>query len=428
MELVKEWLLRELKRIVKKERTKSWVEEEIQFLEKEDYLEVFQQMEEKNNYTENSFDDFELEQKLLAKKVVKEKFKSLFVRVKKLQFIDLLGLYRQLFAKLSKDQLTYTEHWSQICIQTVEKLKNREIAYEDATPIAYLQYLIEGRSSNTLIRHIFIDEAQDYSPFQFAFIQKLFPYSKMTLLGDFNQAIFSGVTGSATVLTDFVGDGKEVETFNLTKTYRSTKEIVEFTRILIKGGEKIEPFNRIGKKPSIVQAELTGIEELIKSKILEFQKEGHRTIAVICKTAEESKVVYHALKKDVPVLLIEKGTVSYEKGILVIPSYLAKGIEFDAVIIHDSSKYKGENERKLFYTVCTRAMHELHMFATDGISPLINEIPENLYELEVIVNQPTLNQKGSILYAALNVFRYFSIVFELVKMLAGIFLPQMYFD
>jgi DNA helicase II / ATP-dependent DNA helicase PcrA len=383
MELVKDWLLKELKRRVKKERTKSWVEEEIQLLEKEDYLEVFQQMEEKNNYTQNSFDDFELEQKLLSKMVVKEKFKRLFVQVKKLQFFDLLGLYRQLFERLSKEQLPFTDHWNQICLQTVEKISNKEISYEDATPIAYLQYLIEGRSSNALIRHIFIDEAQDYSPFQFAFIQKLFPYSKMTLLGDFNQAIFSGVTGSATVLTDFVGDGEEVETFDLTKTYRSTKEIVEFTRGLIEGGDKIEPFNRPGKKPCIVKAEVTEIEDLIKNIILDFQKEGHRTIAVICKTAEESKALYHELKKDLPVLLIEKGTVSYEKGILVIPSYLAKGIEFDAVIIHDSSKYKGENERKLFYTVCTRAMHELHMFATDGISPLMKRIPKDLYVIEV---------------------------------------------
>lgn len=297
MELVKEWLLRELKRIVKRERTKSWVEEEIQFLEKEDYLEVFQQMEEKNNYTENSFDDFELEQKLLAKMVVKEKFKRLFAQVKKLQFIDLLGQYRQLFERFSKDQLSLTEHWNQICSRTVEKISNREISYEDATPIVYLQDLIEGRRSNTLIRHIFIDEAQDYSPFQFAFIQRLFPYSKMTLLGDFNQAIFSGVTGSATALTDFVRDGEEVETFNLTKTYRSTKEIVEFTRSLIEGGDKIEPFNRSGKKPSIIKGEITEIDGLIRSKILDFQKEGHRTIAVICKTAEESKVVFNALKR-----------------------------------------------------------------------------------------------------------------------------------
>ena len=77
-----------------------------------------------------------------------------------------------------------------------------------------------------------------------------------------------------------------------------------------------------------------------------------------------------------PLHLIEKATIAYEKGILVIPSYLAKGIEFDAVIIYDSSPYRNESERKLFYTVCTRAMHRLHMFATNEISPLMSDIKE----------------------------------------------------
>jgi DNA helicase II / ATP-dependent DNA helicase PcrA len=381
MELVKQWLLRELKRSVKRERSKSWVEEEIQFLEKEDYLEVFKQMEEKNHFSTNTFDDFEQEQKLLATMVVKEKFKSLFTRVKKLKFIDLLGIYRQFFEQGGKNHSIQDREWEEICLHTVEKLNKREISYEDAAPFVYLQDLIEGRKSNTAIRHIFIDEAQDYSPFQFAFIQRLFPYSKVTLLGDFNQAIFSGATGSATVLTDSTIEEQDVETFVLTKTYRSTREIVEFTRSLIEGGEKIEPFNRRGRKPSIEKVNPLKINRSILEKIKWLQGEGHRTIAVICRTAEESKTVNQALKDEVPLHLIEKGTISYEKGILVIPSYLSKGIEFDAVIIYDISQYKSESERKLFYTVCTRAMHELHMFTTHQISPLMQDVPRDLYEL-----------------------------------------------
>ena len=87
-------------------------------------------------------------------------------------------------------------------------------------------------------------------------------------------------------------------------------------------------------------------------------------------------------RTDIPLHLIEKGTISYEKGILVIPSYLAKGIEFDAVVLYDCSQYKKESERKLFYTVCTRAMHELHMIATTGISPLMEVAPKDTYSLE----------------------------------------------
>lgn len=379
LELMKEWLLRELKRRVKKERSKSWVEEEIQYLDKEEFLEVYKQMQEKNRFTENSFDDFELEQKLLAEMVVREKFKPLFSRVKKLKFIDMLAVYRQLFEQRANILLN---DWAKICSQTIERLTKKEISYEDATPYVYLQDLIEGRSSSTGIRHIFIDEAQDYTPFQFAFIQRLFPYSKMTLLGDFNQAIFSGATGAATVLTDYSGDEDEVETVVLSKTYRSTKEIVEFTSSLIDGGEKIEPFNRRGRKPVVKLAKPPLLKGFILEKINEFQNEGHKTIAVICRTAAESRKVFEDLKNEVPLHLIEKGTLSYEKGILVIPSYLAKGIEFDAVIVYDCSQYKQESERKLFYTVCTRAMHELYMFASEGENKLIAHVPKNLYQIE----------------------------------------------
>ena len=382
MEMVKDWLLRELKRKVKQERSKSWVEDEVQYLEKEDYLEAYQELQGKDRYTDKSFDDFEQEQKILAEKVVKQKFRPLFSRVKKLNFLDMKGLYSQLFMKGAENLEVLLDDWTQICTQTVETLANYKISYEDATPFVYLQDLIKGRKSSTGIRHIFIDEAQDYSPFQFALIKRLFPYSKMTLLGDFNQAIFSGATGSATVISDYEEKGEDVEKIILTKTYRSTKEIVDFTSSLVEGGEKIEPFNRHGKKPAIKIAENDQLNGFIFGKINEFLKEGHRTIAVICRTAAESKKVYAAMKDDIPVHLIEKATIAYEKGILVIPSYLAKGIEFDAVILYDSSQYTNESERKLFYTVCTRAMHRLHMYATKDISPIMNRVPRTLYELE----------------------------------------------
>jgi DNA helicase II / ATP-dependent DNA helicase PcrA len=382
LEMVKDWLLRELKRRVKQERSKSWVEEEVQYLDKEDYLEVYQELQEKDRFTDKSFDDFELEQKFLTEKVVKQKFKPLFTRVKRLDFIDMQGLYSQLFKRGVENKEVLRDDWTQICLQTVEQVADFKIAYEDATPFVYLQDLLKGRKSTTGIRHIFIDEAQDYSPFQFALIERLFPYSKMTLLGDFNQAIFSGATGSPTVISDYAEEGEDVEKIVLTKTYRSTKEIVDFTSSLIEGGESIEPFNRHGEKPTIKKAEPHLLDGFILDKINEFYKEGHRTIAVICRTAAESKRVYHALKDEVPLHLIEKATIAYEKGILVIPSYLAKGIEFDAVILSDSSQYRNESERKLFYTVCTRAMHTLHMFITNELSPLMKDVTETLYNVE----------------------------------------------
>ena len=381
IQLVKEWLVKELKRAVKRERSRSWVEEEVQFLEKDDYMEAFKKLQEKNRFSENTFDDFEREQRLLAEMVVKERFKPLFRRVKNLKFIDLTQIYLKLFKQAQQSVKELPNHWAEIVRQTISNLEQRQVPYEDATPLVYLQDLLEGRRSNTAIRHIFIDEAQDYNPFQFAFIQRLFPYSKMTLLGDFNQAIFSGATGSQTVLTDLDSRKDELETFVLTKTYRSTREIVEFSSSLIPGGEKIEPFNRRGKKPTVSHVEQTKLNKAILETIKRYRSEGHQTVAVICRTEAESKALFDDLKGDISIHLIEKGTISYEKGINVIPSYLAKGIEFDAVILYDASQYQKESERKLFYTVCTRAMHVLHMFATGQLSPLMAGVPKDRYDI-----------------------------------------------
>ncbi|WP_153945019.1 UvrD-helicase domain-containing protein, partial [Acinetobacter baumannii] len=109
----------------------------------------------------------------------------------------------------------------------------------------------EGFQTNTSIRHVFIDEAQDYSPFQFAFIKRLFPRSKMTVLGDLNQGIYPHTdkdTGFAPLLSLY--EGEETESVILRRSYRSTREIAEFTRRLIAGGEAIEPFNRHGDVPT----------------------------------------------------------------------------------------------------------------------------------------------------------------------------------
>ncbi|WP_042355458.1 RNA polymerase recycling motor HelD [Bacillus rubiinfantis] len=379
---VKEWLLRELKRMMKRERTRSWVEEEMQYLEKEDFVKAYAELQKQQTGSTDTFDDFDREQKILAEMVVKEKFKPLFKKVKTFNFIDLPQIYLQLFSEPIISQEYLPDDWQEICSITREKLNKTFIPYEDATPYVYLRDLLEGRNTSTAIRHIFMDEAQDYTPFQFAYIRKLFPYSKMTLLGDFNQAIYAGVTNAETVLTNLEIDNEEITTYNLTRTYRSTREIVEFTKAILARGNQIEPFNREGEKPTIILTSRDEIKNNLVQKTSELQAKGYQTIAIICRTAAESNHAFQELKTELSVHLIEKGTIVFEKGIIIIPSYLAKGIEFDAVILYDISQYQREGERKLLYTVCTRAMHELHMTATAGISRLMNNIPEDTYYLK----------------------------------------------
>jgi len=275
------------------------------------------------------------------------------------------------------------EDWSLICGRTISKIKAGELFYEDITPFLYLKEMILGFHSNHAIRHVIIDEAQDYSPFQLFFLKRLFPRARMTALGDLNQAIYahSSVLQQSSVLTDLYGSDNS-EQIVLQQSYRSTQEIVEFTRGMLPGGEAIIPFNRAGEKPEVIVVQ--GQDDLyvqIKQDVTALRNEGYESIAIICKTAEESKEVHEHLAKDLEARLIKKTTLSFEKGVHIIPAYLAKGVEFDAVLIFNGSndKYTRESERKLFYTACTRAMHLLHVYSAGEPSRFITETDSQSY-------------------------------------------------
>lgn len=385
--LTMDWLLKELSKKGRKERKKDWVTEEIQFLDSDDYQKIYKRLQKKQLFTENTFNDFDREQQELAKFIVSNRFKPIRQAIKRLEFINMEATFLQLF-KLSANTLSIDSNllpanWTDICSQTIRNLKKKSLFFEDATAFLYLQDQIEGRKPNTLIRHLFIDEAQDYTPFQFAFLKQLFPMCQMTILGDYNQAIFSETMNSPSIFSDQLRGEEKVETITLTKSYRSTQQIVEFTKWLIKGGNVIEPINRIGNKPIVKRVEnAESLYSELEYTISHLRENGHQTIAVICKTEQESKETYKHLCKKVDVKRIDKETYSFERGVLIVPVYLAKGIEFDAVIIPNCSQeqYGSQNEQKLLYTACTRAMHELYLFSVGEKSRLISGVPEGLWD------------------------------------------------
>ncbi|MFJ8526761.1 RNA polymerase recycling motor HelD [Bacillus sp. NPDC094106] len=389
IKLISEWLLKELKQQEKIERKALWVEEEIQLLDKETYAKVYRKLQQKQEYSNGTFDDFEREQNMLAAIVVKEHFKPLRRRVKKLQFIHTPALYIQLFkdpqfAKQLVEENKLPQNWNEICKETIEKIQRFYMSYEDATPYLYMKDQLEELQRNTSVQHIFIDEAQDYSAFQYAFLKRIFPHTKMTILGDFNQTIYEHASENEFSQLSALYGEELSEKIILTRSYRSTKQIIEFTKQLITDGEEIEPFQREGKQPTIQEVEEEAHHKKIVEQIEKLQQNGHKTIAVICKTAEESEVAYHVLQKSLQVRLIKKETSSFDTGILIIPSYLSKGVEFDAVIIYDASKkkYSRESERKLFYTACTRAMHELYIYSVGEMNAFLQSVSTDTYMLE----------------------------------------------
>ncbi|HET7615473.1 MAG TPA: RNA polymerase recycling motor HelD, partial [Bacillales bacterium] len=361
-----EWLLEKLDRLEETEREKPWVEEEIELLDKEDYLEAHKELQQQQRFTESTFNDFERERELLSRTLVAERFQPIREKIDSLDFVDLKATYAQLFTNGSSFIKETPKSWSEICKFTMAKLADNELPWEDATPYLYFRDLIRGRAGFNWIRHIFIDEAQDYTPFQFEYMKRIFPRCQMTLLGDVNQAIHTHSQSVPSVLSAGTGDPGREERIELMRSYRSTEPIVNFTKQIISGGEAIIPFNREGEKPKVMQVE--NKEELnrnVLSSIRQLREKGHKTIAVICKTLQESQEVFRHLKTTLDVQILDKETYTFEKGVLVIPAYLAKGIEFDAVILHDASEkvYRRESERNLFYTACTRAMHELYVYS-----------------------------------------------------------------
>jgi len=377
---VTEWLMKEVIKVERKERNKDWVVQEADLLEKEELLEIFKRLQKKQEFSENTFDDYQREEKLIAKEIVRKHFKPIKIAIKRLDYLDIKGLYKQFFRQTKEQKVT--EKWSEICSYSIKQLNLNHLKYEDTTPILYLQDLIEGKKSNTSIRHLFIDEAQDYSPFQFEYLQQLFPNCRMTILGDYNQAIYAHSMNAPTLLSPELYTEEKYEVIQLKKSYRSTKEIVEFSKGIVTGGEDIETFNRSGSLPSLKKLETKeSLHKEIINHIQTLQEKGHETIAVICKTAVESKEAFDALRESMKVRLMSQETYQFDKGILVLPTYLAKGIEFDAVIIYNASNevYGREYERKLFYTACTRAMHELQLFTIGEKSYFFNGIEREKY-------------------------------------------------
>lgn len=387
LEKLTEWLNKQIDEAEKIERTKPWVQEEIELLSNEDYHKAYTHLRKKRRFKGESLDNYEIETEAIGELIVRKKLKPLRKRIRALRFIDFKGIYKQLFTDPTQIKLWLEGEtpgeWEDICRLTVKMLDEGKLFYEDATPFLFLKDLIQGFQTNISIKHVLVDEAQDYSSFQFEYLKCLFPSARMTVLGDFNQAIFAHAseTGDFQTLTDLYGTD-ETDVITLNRSYRSTRQIVEFTRGLVPGGERIVAFERDGDKPVLTRvSDHAELHRCIASKVAELRNRGYNTIAIICKSAAESTAAYEALKSVEEVKLVKSGYAEYEQGVVVIPAYLAKGIEFDAVIIYDASAqvYGDESLRRLFYTACTRAMHHLELYSVGEPSPFLSNVaPESL--------------------------------------------------
>lgn len=376
IELVSTWLLHQLKDFKEQEVDKDWVMEEVELLDDGQLTAVYHELQQREDMEE--FYDSGKEEQHLREEVVDEAIQPLVEMVEQLRFVKLIETYEQLFSEWEPYNERH-ERWEQLCTLTRDQFAQSVLTWEEATPFIYFKGKVLGERANRSIRHLIIDEAQDYTPFQMAYLKHIFPHTNMTMLGDINQAIYAQ-TRKGNPLLDT--EGKQVERIELTKSYRSTKQIVEFTSGFAPSSEVIQSFERNGKKPKLIKVDERDQFEQIKQSIEKLLNQGHETIGIVCKTIEESKFVEKQLTDKIAVKRIDESTQTFEKGVLILPIYLAKGIEFDAVVIPDgSSEHYVEKDQTLFYTACTRAMHELVIFSTSDWCIFIDQVDPQYYEL-----------------------------------------------
>ncbi len=245
------------------------------------------------------------------------------------------------------------------------------LEWADVYPFMYFQAAFEGLQENRMIRHLVIDEMQDYTPVQFAVINILFKCSK-TMLGDFGQLINPNQLSKLDDLRQLYEGAEFVE---LKKSYRSTCEIIAFASRIQKGLE-VEAVERHGDKPMLVQCRDKREErKKIRELISEFQNGYSVTMGIIMKTSSEAQELYDELSQSFKIHLIKPESEVFEKGISIASIQMSKGLEFDEVIIPsaNSNTYSNIHDRNLLYIACTRAMHRLFLTYTGEVSPLIHQ-------------------------------------------------------
>ena len=271
--------------------------------------------------------------------------------------------------------------------------EKRKLRYEDVYPVLYLKYRLETQQEDSGVRHLIVDEMQDYSMIQYLIIQKLFK-CKMTILGDREQTMDGDPQDVLTFLPKIFG--KDIRRIVMNKSYRNTIEIASYANQLA-GITEVELFERHGKP--VEEKEFPGLTEALERVVKELKLEkqavtevdadrmdmvdaetdgeegqeefSYETAAVITRTADEAREAYYILQKKLEaegfdtkerLSLLHRDSTNFKKGLTVTTFYMAKGLEFDQVFSVFPGADRSPIVQRARYIAATRALHELYMY------------------------------------------------------------------
>ena len=244
-------------------------------------------------------------------------------------------------------------------VDIYKELVNKNVlSYLDLPAILYLMVKLDGKKVRNEIKHIVVDEAQDYNYLQFLVLKELTGCKSYTIVGDANQRLIKAEEVPAMLrLKDLFGGF--VNLFELNKSYRSTFQIMDYANKIL-DENAIVPFVRKGEfdvlETSVPAEDKEGLIDVLLNLLEDYQEENFDNVAVITKDKEELNKIAKDLKSKINILAFDSEDVVYRGGKVIVPSYFAKGLEFDGVIVVDFD----ENTNDLIkYIMCTRALHRL---------------------------------------------------------------------
>lgn len=308
--------------------------------------------------------------------------------------IPLLEKFRKMYETMDFYVL-YNRFLKKEGYQTLPRrpLEKRKLRYEDVYPVLYLKYRLETQQEDSGVRHLIVDEMQDYSMIQYLIIQRLFK-CKMTILGDREQTMDGDQQDVLTFLPKIFG--KDIRRIVMNKSYRNTIEIASYANKLA-GITEVELFERHGKP--VEEKEFTGLTEALERVVKELRLEkqtvaeadedmpenaasetdgtetgeelSYETAAVITRTADEAREAYYILQKKLEaegfdtkerLSLLHRDSTNFKKGLTVTTFYMAKGLEFDQVFSVFPGTDRSPIVQRARYIAATRALHELYMY------------------------------------------------------------------
>ncbi len=300
-------------------------------------------------------------------KIISNYFSS--VSLKPLELYQLFILNCEKYLSLSSTNIDSLKE------KTLEAIKNKNLGYEDLPALMYLNLIFNGYKDFDKYIHVVVDEAQDFGLFHFWIIKKLFKNSTFSIFGDLAQSIYSyqSILNWDEVINEVFE--KDCNLLTLDKSYRTTYEIMECAnkiskcfgfgnaKAVLRHGDDVETF-KVNEN----------IADFILEKIKEYQNNGYQSIAIICKSELDTINLSKLLNKNkINLNIISSKNTKFDGGVCLVPSYLAKGLEFDAVMIYDTDLYDYQNEldMKLLYVGMTRALHKLDIiYQNELILPL----------------------------------------------------------